>query len=452
MRGQRIVLQNTSNKLQLFNYIRLNDNVQLLQVPLLPGQRKIIFAETDSLSYNSVTSPIDVLGIRVFGGPITSKKPNLDLGITNITCLDNDEYIYQINFIYKPFQLSGSYKLQVFMDGNWEDVKSFSGPTSTTYFISLTAKISVLLPLKSYQYRIIDTTIPTTSLGSNSIKTFNTPSCHIAGLYVNDFDTILSATTEQNDLLTFASDNGITTLYLYDLTGIIGDNTTKTSLKSFNVLAKNNGILKMGGISGSQNRTIGLTPTSYSRLQFNNESSGNERFDIFNLENEFWIYTGSGDPVQFSTYTTWLSNITSALNTTTTDFDVYIGNVYDPTSGYTREQVATDLVTKVDRIMYAMYIPTSGFTAPQWGLNYIDEKLQYLSNAAFSANIVTDIVIIFHGGEDYMHSYFESHSFQEAYANVVNSYQNSLSITNKSSIRFVGYFIYAYQQVKDIVK
>jgi len=450
MQGQIIYLQNTSDTQQIFNYTRLSDDVQLLQTPLSPGQTKRIFIETNSLSYNSVTSGIRILGIRVFGGPVTSKKPSAGLIINSITCLEDDEYIYQINFIYKPFQLSGSYKLQIFIDGSWEDVKSFSGPSTTTNYIPLSAKISVLLPLKPYQYRIIDTATPTTSLGANSIMTFNTPNCHIAGLYVNDFDTILSATTEQNDLLTFASNNGLTTLYLYDLTGIIGNTSTKTSLKNFNVLAKNSGILKMGGISGSQNRTIGLAPNSYSRLQFNNESSGNQKFDIFNLENEFWIYTGSGDPVNFSAYTTWLSNITNTLNPTPTDFDIYIGNVYDPTSGYTNAQVATNLVTKVNRIMYAMYIPTSGFTAPAWGLNYIDEKLELLSNAAFSSSVLTDIVIIFHGGENYMHSYFESHTFQEAYANVVDSYHNWLSINNKSSIRFVGYFIYAYQQVKNI--
>ena len=452
MSGQSITLKNTTNQIQFFNYTRLYDSVELLQIPLLPGQQKKIFCVTNSLSYNGVTSPIDIENKNSFGKQPSQpdKNPSQRLGIAlivdDITCLENDEYIYEVKFLYRPISASGYYKLQVKLGGSWEDLKTFSGPSSSNNYIQQTAKFSNL-QFGQYSFRIVEQSpgwVSNTAIGF-------IPICHIAGLYVNDFDTIITATTEQTDLVLFASNNGISTLYLYDLTNIIGNSERKLLLQQFNEYAKNNGIVKMGGISGSENRTIGILPTSNSRLQFNNDSSGNQKFDIFNLENEFWNYDNT-DTVTFSEYTTWLSNITNTLNPTTTDFDVYIGNIYDPTSGYTREQIAYDLVLKLDRIMYAMYITSGDFHSPAWGLNYIDGKLQYLADAANSLNKVIDIVIIFHGGESYMHDYFESHSFEEAYSNVVYSYQNWLDIDNKSNIRLAGYFIYAYQQVKDIIK
>jgi len=446
MSGQTITLKNTTNQIQFFNYTRLDDSVELLQIPLLPGQQKRIFSITNSLSYNGVTSPIDIKNKNSFGGPNKPNQQGIGLIVNDITCLGNDEYIYEVNFLFRSTSASGNYKLQVNLDGSWEDLKTFSGPSSSINYNQQTAKFSNL-QFGEYSFRIVE---QSPGLVSNTAIGF-IPICHIAGLYVNDFNTIITATTEQTDLLSFASNNGISTLYLYDLTSIISNGEQKSFLKQFNVLAKNNGIVKMGGISGSENRTIGTLPNSYSRLQFNNESSGNQKFDIFNLENEFWNYPNT-DTTTFSAYTTWLSSITSTLNPTTTDFDVYIGNIEDPTSGYTEEQIAYDLVLKLNRIMYAMYITSEQFDSPAWGLNYIDEKLQYLADAANSLNKIIDIVIIFHGGESYMHNYFESHSFEEAYSNVVYSYQNWLEINNKSNIRLAGYFIYAYQQVKDIIK
>lgn len=293
-----------------------------------------------------------------------------------------------------------------------------------------------------------------TSLWSRIKQPFENNKRRIQGLYVNDFDTVIGNQAKQNELIQFTQQRGFNTLYLYDLTNIISNPVTKTQLQSFITLAHQSG-LKVGGVGGSEHRLIGGAGT-YSRLDYNNTTTlPIQKFDLLNLENEFWIYhnppTESGQPETFAIYTQWLTNITNMLTGTTPEFDVYVGNIKDDGSGFTPEQVAWDLVAKNKRIMYAMYIPSVDFHAPAWGLNYIDEKLKLLADVAALQNKNIDIVIIFSGRDIHMKDWFIENSFVSTYHKVLTAYNNwgttwgEETAQNKNRLKFKGYFVYTYQ-------
>jgi hypothetical protein len=276
----------------------------------------------------------------------------------------------------------------------------------------------------------------------------------IRGLYVNDFDTIVGNSTKENELFTFCLQRGFNHIYLYDLTSIIGS-PLEDDLDNFITSAKQKGLI-VGGIGGSLKRLVSLTPSDDSRLYYNNTRvSPSQRFNRLNLENEFWIYDGppseSGQPETFATYSNWLTNINTSLQSTPYAFDVYIGNISDPGSGYTGQQIATDLVQKTKRILKDMYISTSQFNSPAWGLNYIDEKLKLIADAAAEQNKTIEIVIIFSGKQNGMASYFTQNTFLSAWQKVLQGF-NSWGTTwgqstaqNKNRLKFVGYFVYTYQ-------
>jgi surface antigen len=98
-----------------------------------------------------------------------------------------------------------------------------------------------------------------------------------------------------------------------------------------------------------------------------------------------------------------------------------------------------------------MYISTSQFNSPAWGLNYIDEKLKLIADAAAEQNKTIEIVIIFSGKQNGMASYFTQNTFLSAWQKVLQGF-NSWGTTwgqstaqNKNRLKFVGYFVYTYQ-------
>jgi hypothetical protein len=288
--------------------------------------------------------------------------------------------------------------------------------------------------------------------GLRESLTFKTcpPSGIISGLYVNDFNTILGDTNEENLLKSFVDTHNFNTVYYYDLTGILDNNVQIDNLKSFNTSIRLSGVTTIGGIGGSDKTLVGSGTTgTNSRLYYNTGcTEDSQKFDVLNLENEFWNYNNPGT-VDFATYYGYLQSVNSS---TTLTFDSYISQIDDPTLTYTPTQIASDLVSELDRILIACYITTNQFTGTtNYGLTTIDEELILIGNAAISQNKVQDVIIIFHGGVSYMNDYFNEFGFKEAFIKFKESYDNWTD-SSKLGIKLKGYFIYGYQQVKDITQ
>ena len=96
----------------------------------------------------------------------------------------------------------------------------------------------------------------------------------LKGLYVNDFNTIIGNSSQENNLLSFASVRNFNTLYLYDLNDVTSTSSGRTSLRSFNTRARLSGITEIVGIGGSSNTIVGTGTTGLnSRLQYNTGST-----------------------------------------------------------------------------------------------------------------------------------------------------------------------------------
>jgi hypothetical protein len=277
-------------------------------------------------------------------------------------------------------------------------------------------------------------------------------SIQFKGLYVNDYDTIIGNGNEENSLRTFTEYFGFNALYFYDLTPILASSSGRTNVREFNILVRESNVTEVGGIGGSSNTLVGTGTTgNNSRYFFNTGcTSSAETFNVFNLENEFWNYPDNVGTVPFLTYRDEMLAVSAVTSGTNVTFDAYIGLIRDETSAYTPSQISSFLVNRTDRILLTCYITTNQFTGTtNYGLNTIDEELELLGNAASASNRNVKIIIIFHGGTSFMHSYFEEYGFEQAYTEFLGAY-NSWTSTTKNNIELLGYMIYGYQQVKDI--
>ena len=228
------------------------------------------------------------------------------------------------------------------------------------------------------------------------------------GLYVNDFNTILGNLNSENSLISFAINRGFNSLYLYDLTGILSTSLGRTSVRDFNSRARLSGITSIAGIGGSFQTLVGTGTTgSNSRLQFNTGSTTQQKFDTFNIENEFWNYPSNGD-IPYSTYRTYIDDTYNITSVSGISFDAYIGLIRDNTSAYTQSQIAYDIVSNTDSVSLTCYITSQQFTggSTNYGITTVDEELDLLGQAALSANTTLDLRIIFNAKSEFMGSYF----------------------------------------------
>jgi hypothetical protein len=277
--------------------------------------------------------------------------------------------------------------------------------------------------------------------------------------------------TQENLLLNWIQSKGINSVYCYDLNTICSTNTGRANLRTLNTKFRQRGVTKIGAVAGSANFLIG--PPTNSRRAFNLTcTSPTQRFNIFNLENEFWNYNGvspftqpgSNTALRFECGTTldWNSQNQSIFNwgnQNGIETDFYIGLLRDGKSSpatppanqkLSPTTITTNLVAANDRILLAAYMTTLQFTQSSTSaFNIIRPNLELIGTRSVAAGKVTNVAIILHGGTSYMNSYFASHTFQQAWTVLRNAF-NASTGTWKNGINLVGYVIYGYQQVKNI--
>ena len=310
---------------------------------------------------------------------------------------------------------------------------------------------------------ISDTTTTTT--------TIEPPQELIRGLYLNDLNTIVGNSIEENLLFNWVSGWGINEVYCYDLSSILSTNQGKTNMKLFNTTIRTYGVDKIAGIGGSSNRLIGNV--SNSRVTYNNECDNDlQKFDILNFENEFWNYNGDapyinpGPNLQIrwdnGTSDDWKSEnelIYSYGQTNNIPTDFYMGLLRDgknlpPTPPLNQKvspiEIVENLVMNTTRILIDCYLTTDDFTGTtDAGFLDLVDRLSMIGTASTANSKVMDIVVLFNGKDEFMKSYFVNNTFDSAYYNVLSSFESS-SFIGKEGINLTGYMIYGYQQVKDI--
>jgi hypothetical protein len=252
------------------------------------------------------------------------------------------------------------------------------------------------------------------------------------GLYVDGFNSILGDTSKENSLLNWCVSNNFNALSLYNLNQIMGSPTSVAQLAQF---------IEKTRITFGINQIAAVRGTSANFIQNaqydSSQTDLNERFSVYNLENEWW---NNGPSCDFSCYTSILQTMeTTAKNETppmTTE--AYIGWFENP-DGQELNQANT-LVSFLDRIMVHDYQK-----APQ--ISYMSSRLSFLGQAAQSQNRIMDVIVIFSAEPAYMGDYFnvtsQNHPFQDAYVNILNQF-NAASFDYKAYVRLIGYQIFAY--------
>lgn len=255
------------------------------------------------------------------------------------------------------------------------------------------------------------------------------------GVYVDGFNRILGNTVLEDSLLNWCVSNNLNALSLYDLNTVMG-NERYTDLALFMQKARvTYGINQIAAVRGTaanfqQNASYDASRTNL-----------NERFTVYNLENEWW---NNGPSCNFSCYTSILQAMSTKADAASPQIttEAYIGWFQNPT-GQDLQQAKT-LVRWLDRILVHDYRPN-----PQFG--YMQSRLSTIGKAAQSQNRTMDIIVLFSAEPEFMQDYYsvggQNHSFDDAYADIVNQF-NATNFTGKANVRLMGYQLFDYSLAK----
>jgi len=274
-----------------------------------------------------------------------------------------------------------------------------------------------------------------------SLSTAQAQNPALRGIYIDKFSQILGNPTKEDSLLNYAQDSSFNYLALYDLQSINFNNATSVGkLAAF--------IRKARTSYGVQ--YIGAVCESYSSFQskiapYNNgRTNADEKFDVFNLEFEFWINSSvnsSGYYCQqylaangcscdtagaFQFYIDQLHKIDSLAATQNALSETYVG--------WFNQGQGQQIAENVDRVLLHAYRTDASSV-----FGYSKSRLSYL--ASFSQQV--DVVPIFSSEPDFMGPWLNSHSMTEAYA----TYQADFNADNSSwkpYIRLLGYQWFDY--------
>lgn len=252
------------------------------------------------------------------------------------------------------------------------------------------------------------------------------------GVYVNAFDKMLGNVAAEDSMLNWCKANGFNAISLYSLNAVMGDQRF-TSLARFMKKARTGGygITQIAAVRGSSNNFTQNANYDNSRTDLD------ERFNVYNLENEWW---NNGPSCNFGCYTTILQFMGQKALAANPKIirETYMGWFHNPKNQ--ELQQAKTLVQNLDRLMVHDYR-----TAPSFG--YMQSRLSFLGRAARNLGRVIDIIVIFSAEPEFMQNYFsttgQNKTFDDAYAEIVAQH-NAATFDGKDHIRIVGYQIFQY--------
>lgn len=260
------------------------------------------------------------------------------------------------------------------------------------------------------------------------------------GLYVDNFNTILGDTAKENTLLRWCKQYKIKVISLYDLNTIFqhpANNNPK--LAAFIKKAKTNYQIRQVAAVRGTDANFTQTISIYNDTR----TDTTERFNVFNLENEWW---NNGTACDFTCYTAHLKTEFNLAHAAVPPIisEEYIGWFLNPAG---QDQLQADTLVKYsDRILVHDYR-----TAPDFG--YMQSRLRFLGKAAKTQGKVISIIIIFSAEPSFMANYFDvnaqNHSFDDAYAAIVTQH-NAATFTGKNNIKIIGYQLFDYSYAKAV--
>jgi len=267
-------------------------------------------------------------------------------------------------------------------------------------------------------------------------------------LYVDGFIDILGNKAEENELLTLASENNFKSLILYDLDKIdkklfhLADSTKNNVLINFIKKAKTVYKIKEIGASGENGGFFINEIDVYNKTR----KDPLERFDVYNLEYEYWKTTYSdlggyycetylrknGIPCtreggyKYYLETLSIMNCLAEESDTPIKVEAYIGK-------YQNKEIK-HITNNVDRLLISSYE-----SSPKKAFKNIKNRLDIF----FKNNAKIELSIILSSEVRYMGGFLKYKSLDEA-ENELLSYLN----IDQNKLNFIGFTYYNYSYLK----
>lgn len=265
------------------------------------------------------------------------------------------------------------------------------------------------------------------------------------GLYVNQFAAILGNTAAEDSLLQYAYGNSFNYLALYELHIVHAQHdmtnfTASAPLAAFIYKAKTvYGIQQVGAIAENywffENRVH-----SYNQLH----SDTNEKFDVFNLEFEFWLTAPTGPSGYYCT--TYLQPGGFTCDTAGA-FNFYInelrkidslaateGHISETYIGWPTEGQCHEIVANCDRVLVHAYVMNDNIA-----YGYTQTRLSYFATSATTANII----VIFSSEPAFMGLWLASNPENTAWSTYSTDFSNETAPWT-SGMNLLGYHWFAY--------
>lgn len=270
-------------------------------------------------------------------------------------------------------------------------------------------------------------------------------------MYVDNFEIIIGDNNAENALLIYAQSNGIKTLLLYGL-HIVNNNHNLTNTSTNSILADfiykaktNYDILYVGATAENEDFFTNVIDT-YN----NSRNDALEKFDIYNLEFEYWSDSATGAGGYYCTsYLTpnglpctvdgafqYYISILQTMNTlASNNIHAIITEAY---VGWTTEEQAHIIGANVDRLRLHAYV-----SDPNNAFNYSDNRLIDFANGTPGL----DVSIIYSSETDFMQNWLENNSMLLA-ENIFTNDWVTASSGWRNNINLEGFTYFAYTKME----
>lgn len=269
--------------------------------------------------------------------------------------------------------------------------------------------------------------------------------------YVDNFNSILGSYNQETELLKYCKEHKFNALIIYDLnkvnksTPLDNKNTNEVMAKFISRAKKEFGIIEVGA-SGENGSFFINVIHKYNQSR----KSSYEKFDVYNLEYEFWKENDSAPGGYYCTeylkpngipctregsfaYFIESLNIMKLLSKESKHkikTEAYVGTF--------KEEETIKLVKYVDRLLIHAYVQS-----PQSAYHFVKKRLNFLA----SINAKTNISILFSSENKFMGKYFEDHLPETAEEEFINEMKKNDPETLKK-LSCNGFIYYTFNYFK----
>ena len=271
------------------------------------------------------------------------------------------------------------------------------------------------------------------------------------GIYMDSFlyNGTLGNAAKEDALLAWCDEHDFTEIYLYNIGAILGGAGTGANLSAFvdkahNIVPRINVSFVSAGFG-----------TSFTSIE-NYHDNHYTKPDGIVSEIEFW----NGDKTFPLDYEPWLDKVDSLKfgvtpRNSTIKKQFYIGKIKN--SGETPSlTIAKELVKRHDEIFLTNYHSNGYDLSASESENSIKNKLRLLGQAGMELDKKVNIVILFsvfrESPSPHIFDYFDvtagDNSFENAYVNWYDDFEDATDIDNKDYLNVKGYGIYRHTDAR----